>query len=289
MEFFLAIKYTAIALAFLAIYLLVSQFRSGYSSKWRQWWVRAREPRPYGGRGDGRGPRRLALLGLLAGLVTGFMLSGGAWDRFSGYFWSLLLGAVGYNFPRVLAWLSERQRLKTMTLQLPDALEIIGNSLRAGLSLMQALEVASQETARPLADEFFEVVRDCRLGLPPEDALEKMLKRWPNPDLELFVIAAGVSLRTGGNLAEVTARLIGTVRERFRLQGRIESLTAQGKLSGWVVGLLPLGLLVALIFLDPPLMADFFRHPLGWLILSGGLFMELIGAFFIIKIVTIDT
>ena len=96
-------------------------------------------------------------------------------------------------------------------------------------------------------------------------------------------------MRTGGNLAEVSTRIVETVRERFRLKGRIASLTAQGVLSGWVVGLLPVVLLLGLSLLDPELMGGFFSHPLGMLMLAGGLLMELVGAFFIHKIVNIET
>ncbi|MBN1596436.1 type II secretion system F family protein, partial [candidate division FCPU426 bacterium] len=183
----------------------------------------------------------------------------------------------------------QQRRLHTMEIQLPDALELISNSLRAGLSVAQALEVAAKETPLPLGREFQEVVRDTRLGLSPEDALEKMCKRWRHQDVELFVVAAGVSLKTGGNLAEVAGRMVETIRERFRLRDRIATLTAQGKMSGWIVGLLPLALLLFLTLLDPDLMSGFFHHPLGMVLLGAGLVMELLGVYFIRKIVSIKT
>ncbi|NTV53223.1 MAG: hypothetical protein HGA76_09470 [Candidatus Firestonebacteria bacterium] len=171
---------------------------------------------------------------------------------------------------------------------MPDALELIANSVRAGLSLVQALEVVSQDAPQPVSGEFSELLRDVRLGLAPEDALEKLSLRWKNPDLELFVIAAGVSRRTGGNLADVAGQIVETVRERVRLKGRIASLTAQGILSGWVVGLLPAGLLLAMSLLDPELIGGFMRHPLGMVMLGAGAVMELVGALVIKKIVNID-
>jgi tight adherence protein B len=181
-----------------------------------------------------------------------------------------------------------RQRRQKLEAQLPDALELISGSLRAGLSLVQALEVVARESQQPTAAEFGECVRDVRLGLAPEEALEKLNLHWKNADLELFVVAAGVSRRTGGNLAEVSGRIIATIRERVRLKGRIAALTAQGKMSGWVVGLLPVFLLLGLCLLDPRMMSGFFHHPLGWGMLLLGAGMEAAGAFFIFKIVDID-
>jgi tight adherence protein B len=200
----------------------------------------------------------------------------------------LALAAAGFAVPRLMLAAQQRQRQKALDAQLPDALELAANSVRAGLSLVQALEVVGNEAPKPICEEFTEILRDVRLGLAPEEALEKLSLRWKNQDLELFVIAAGVSRRTGGNLADVAGQIVETVRERVRLKGRIASLTAQGILSGWVVGLLPAGLLVAMSLLDPELIGGFLRHPLGMVMLAGGVVMELAGALVIKRIVKID-
>lgn len=294
--FHLVAKYMAIAAAFLAVYLLASAWRPEWLRGMREWLSRGRSASAPA-RGQAATARWwqnpeewLRHRGEAAGLgaLLGYLLGSGDWFGFDRLLWLVFGLALGYYLPPLLVMLWKQQRLKALGQQLPDALDLVGNSLRAGLSLVQALEVVSQEAPAPIRLEFLAAVRDCRLGLAPEEALEKMLKRWPHADLELFVVAAGVSLRTGGNLAEVTARLVETVRERFRLKGRIAALTAQGKLSGWVVGLLPVALLAILAVLDPPLISNFVSHPLGWVILAVSAALEVAGAFFIRQVVNIE-
>lgn len=290
------IKYLSITSAFFAVYLLITAWRPEWL-RGAKAWLSQRRPEPAPSRGAASAlpwwqnpeawlKRRLQTAEL--GALLGYLLGGGDWFGFDRLLWLVLGLALGYYLPPLLVKLWKQQRLKTLGQQLPEALDLVGNSLRAGLSLVQALEVVAQEAPAPVRHEFLAAVRDCRLGLAPEEALEKMLKRWPHADLELFVVAAGVSLRTGGNLAEVTARLVETVRERFRLKGRIAALTAQGKLSGWVVGLLPVALLAILAVLDPPLISNFVSHPLGWVILAVSAALEVAGAFFIRQVVNIE-
>ncbi|MCD4812839.1 type II secretion system F family protein [bacterium] len=291
-------KYFSIALVFFAVFIVFSRpgtkKNAGKMGWWRKVFKRLGRFSPASTAATAKQQGRLKnkryqTLGTLAGALVGVLLAGGDMYDPVTYLAALILAGAGYLSPGWAGIVLEAQRKKALDQQLPDALELIANSLRAGLSLVQALEVVAKEAPLPIRDVFREVHRDCRLGLSPEDALEKLLKRWKNKDLELFAVAAGVSLRTGGNLAEVIGRIVGTVRERFRLKGRIASLTAQGKLSGWVVGLLPFFLLIALSLMDPDLMSCFFHHPLGIAMLAGGLIMELIGAFFITKITRIDT
>jgi len=297
-EYVFIFKYLSIAFVFLAVYTLAGQLQSREQKARFSLWQRLKTmmipdtgflPAEVLKKWNTRKLQRVGIIAGIAGGLFGFVISGVAWNDPRAYCLVLVLAGAGFLMPRFILAFMRRQRLQALEIQLPDALELISNSLRAGLSVVQALEVVAREAALPIAEEFGEVVRDCRLGLAPEDAMEKMLKRWPHKDLELFVVAANVSLRTGGNLAEVAGRIIATLRERFRLQGRIASLTAQGKMSGWVVGLLPVVLLIGLSLLDPELMAGFFQHPLGLIMLAGGLLMELVGAFFIRRIVNIET
>ncbi len=297
MNSLLGVKYLSCALLFLAVYLLALGVDLPRRNQWQRWLDRlqvrmrretADPDRPESGSRRARRELNLRVLGLAGGFCLGLAL---AWDpAFPAATLALagILAAAGFYVPVLIAASRERQRRRALETQLPDALELTANSMRAGLSLVQALEVVAREIPRPLAAELSDVLRDVRLGLAPEDALAKLSGRWKNPDLELFVLAAEVSRRTGGNLAAVAVQIVETVRERVRLQGRIASLTAQGKMSGWVVGLLPLGLLVAMSLLDPELMQGFLRHPLGWMLLAGGVIMEILGAFFIRKIIDID-
>lgn len=290
-------KYSIIILIFISVYLAVLVLQSGWRGRWVAFMARLQAGsirrtsglQPEGSRRwDDRRIYRWRLAGAFLLGLGSFLMVYASQASPAAYLLVLVAAAGGFLFPLFILTIWQGRRFHALEIQLPDALELITNSLRAGLSLVQALEVVAQEALCPVSDEFGEVVRDCRLGLSPLEALEKMLKRWDNKDLELFVVAAGVSLRTGGNLAEVAGRQIETIRERFRLKGRIASLTAQGKMSGWVVGLLPLGLLIGLGFLDPELISNFCRHPLGMVMLGAGLVMEIIGAWIISRIVRIE-
>lgn len=289
------LKYASLCLAFLAAYALILAVRPGRGEG-----VRVRLDRlkarylketerlmVKGDRGwDAERVLRASLIAALGGAALG-VLAGGGFSA-GGLLLAACGGAAGFAAPRLLLAARQRQRRRALDAQLPDALELIANSMRAGLSLVQALEVAARDAPQPAAGEFAAAVRDMRLGRAPEEALEKMSLRWTSPDLELFVVSAKVSRRTGGNLAEAAVRITGTVRERVRLKNRINALTAQGILSGWVVGLLPVGLLAAMSLLDPEMIGNFMRHPLGWAMLVGGAAMELAGALVIRKIVRID-
>ncbi|MCK5219261.1 type II secretion system F family protein [bacterium] len=290
-------KYSIIILVFVSVYLATLGLQSGWRGRLLALMARlkARSMRSTSGlqpassrTWDARRIYRWRLAGaVLMGLSVFFVIYASPASP-AAYLLVLAAAAGGFLLPLLILKIRQAARFRALESQLSDALELIANSLRAGLSLVQALEVVAQEALCPVSEEFGEVVRDCRLGLSPLEALEKMLKRWDNKDLELFVVAAGVSLRTGGNLAEVAGRQIETIRERSRLQGRIATLTAQGKMSGWVVGLLPLGLLIGLGVLDPELISGFCRHPLGMVMLGAGLVMEIIGAWVISRIVKIE-
>lgn len=284
------LKYLALALVFLAVYLLALSLRPVTAEDLRFAW--GRWVRRWSGERTARETLRTravppALFTTGGGALLVWLL-GGAGAGPGALLLAAVGGAAGLAAPRLWARVSATRRRRALETQLPDALELLANSLRAGLSLAQAVEVAAKELPFPIVREFRTVAQDMRLGLSPEDALEKAAVHWPNADLELFVVAAQVARRTGGNLAGTAAQIVATVRERFRLQGRITALTSQGILSGWVIGLLPVGLLVAMSLLDPAMMNGFLRHPLGWGMLGLGVLMELVGVLFIRRIVRID-
>ncbi len=291
------LKYLALILVFVATWLIVQQLGipqliksfKALGQAWRRYYERhlAGLALDQGRQQELARLKSLSLMGAGAGFLLGLLLSKLQWTEPKTYGLSLLLSVLGLATPGLwVRWL-KKQRLKKLELQLPDMLEMMMGAMKAGLSLLQALESTAQEAAMPMAGELQRVIRDCRLGVAPEEALEKMLVRWPNPDWELFVIASGVSLRTGANLPAVTERLIATIRERFRLRTRVETLTAQGRLSGWVVGLLPVFLTLALTLFEPELMMPFFKHPLGLGLLGVCLVLEVLGAYFINKVATI--
>ncbi len=191
-----------------------------------------------------------------------------------------VIGAViGFMIPRI--WLGRRRagRLKAFNGQLADTITLIANALRAGSSFLQAIELVVRETRPPIATEFGRVIREVNLGLPFDQALENMLRRVRSDDLELMVTAISIQHQVGGNLAEILDSIAFTIRERVRIKGEIRTLTAQQRMSGYVVGFLPIGLTGILFLIAPNFLAPMFRKPPAVLGLPAGLIVLSIAAF----------
>jgi tight adherence protein B len=208
----------------------------------------------------------------------------------------LVVGAlIGFLLPRF--WLSRRKagRLNAFNKQLPDTITLLANALRAGSSFLQAIELVVRESRPPISTEFSRVIREVNLGLPFEQALENMVRRVRSDDLELMATAISIQHTVGGNLAEILDSIAYTIRERVRIKGEIRTLTAQQRLSGYVVGFLPIGLAGFLFIAAPHFMDPMFQKPpellglpLGLVILCFGGFMMFIGFMLIRRIVDIE-
>ena len=207
----------------------------------------------------------------------------------------LIGGLVGFFLPRF--WLGRRKngRLNAFNKQLPDTITLIANALRAGSSFLQAIELVVRESRPPISTEFGRVIREVNLGLPFDQALENMVRRVRSDDLELMATAISIQHQVGGNLAEILDSIAFTIRERVRIKGEIRTLTAQQRLSGYVVGFLPIGLAGFLFIAAPGFMEPMFAKPpevlglpAGVIILLFGGFMMFIGFMFIRKIVDIE-
>jgi tight adherence protein B len=190
--------------------------------------------------------------------------------------------------PRTAYALIHRRRRLQIALQLPDVLLLIGSSLRAGTSLQIALDLAIRETPAPLAQELAVVVREQRLGMALEEALETMARRLKMEEIDLVVTAMSLARDVGGNLAETLDRLAGTLRAKAIMEGKIRALTSQGKLQGLIVGLLPVFLMFVLSSMEPAAMRPLFHTWWGWAVLGVIGILEMIGFWMIRKIVTID-
>jgi tight adherence protein B len=209
---------------------------------------------------------------------------------------ALLAGAfIGFMLPRL--WLGRRKggRLRAFDKQLPDTITLIANALRAGSSFLQAIELVVRESRPPVSTEFGRVIREVNLGLPFEQALENMVRRVRSDDLELMATAISIQHTVGGNLAEILDSIAYTIRERVRIKGEIRTLTAQQRLSGYVVGFLPIALagfifVAAPTFFDPMFLnpPGVLGLPAGVIIMGFGLFMMFIGFMLIRKIVDIE-
>jgi tight adherence protein B len=189
----------------------------------------------------------------------------------------LVGGLVGFVLPRM--WLNRRKngRLGAFNKALPDTITLIANALRAGSSFLQAIELVVRESRPPISTEFGRVIREVNLGLPFDQALENMVRRVRSDDLELMATAISIQHQVGGNLAEILDSIAYTIRERVRIKGEIRTLTAQQRLSGYVVGFLPIGLAGFLFVAAPGFMDPMFQNPPDILGLPAGVIILILG------------
>ena len=222
--------------------------------------------------------------------LLGFMLFGG-FDGQS-FLIGLILGgvlaALGWNVPRTVLAVLRKRRLTRFNLQLVDSLVNMSNALKAGFSVQQAIELVVKERQNPISQEFGMFLHQTRVGMKMDEGLESMQKRVGSDDLALMIGALETARQTGGNLTEVFEKIAHTIRERMRIEMRIRTLTAQGRLQGWIVGAMPLLLGLALFFLDPAMMMSFLRSGFGIGVLVAVALLETLGAFVIRKIIMID-
>jgi tight adherence protein B len=218
----------------------------------------------------------LAVLGMTATWMAGVQ-------------WFFLPVTGGMMFLIPLAWLfnKRRVRLKQFAGQLSDALELVARALRAGHSLAAGMHVVAEEMPSPIADEFNRVYEEQNLGIPLEDSLKNMCDRVPNLDLRFFVTSVLVQRMTGGDLSEILDKIGYVIRERFRILGQVQALTAEGRLSGVILIALPFGLFLMMLYIKPDYVEKLWTHELGIKMSVAALIAQLIGALVIKKIVNI--
>jgi tight adherence protein B len=206
-------------------------------------------------------------------------------------------GILGIFLPRMYLTVASRRRLRTFENQLSDTLNLWVNALRSGYSVMQAMEAIATELPAPVSVEFERVVQEVRLGLSVPQALSNMMRRMPSEDLDLVVTAVNINREVGGNLAEVLDTISFTIRERVRIKGEIRTLTAQGRLSGWTISLLPFALAAVLTTINREYMSALWIRedpmilsiiPCGWVVIGVGLIMMLAGIIIVQRIVDIE-
>jgi tight adherence protein B len=207
------------------------------------------------------------------GAVLGFVLGRGFTDPLLGLLVGLVVGVIGWMAPHW--WISSvaNKRAKRFNNQLGDTIGLMANSLRAGYSLLQTMELASRETPEPMSVEFRRVVREVGLGISPQLAMQHMLERVPSEDLDLLVTAINIQHEVGGNLAQILDVMGDTIRERVRIKGEIAVLTSQGRISGYIITALPIGVAALLFMLNPEYMSTLFAWPWICLPLAGIGFM----------------
>lgn len=215
------------------------------------------------------------LVGLAGGLLGGLRLA-------------LFAAAMGMVLPPWWIVRLRRRWLQRLEAQLPDALDALAAAMRTGLSLPQAIEQIAQELAPPLQREFALVSRELKLGLGLDQALAKLSARVGSRDLDLAIAAIGIARQLGGNLSERLGVIAGTIRERLRIEGKLQALTAQGRMQAKVVAGLPILLGLAMAWMRPDLMEPMLDSPFGWGLLAVIAFLEVTGLLIIRKIVEVD-
>ena len=225
----------------------------------------------------------LQVILIILGGALGFVLSGGS------IVFVLLLAVAGFFAPRIYIGSAQARRLKAFNNQLSDMLNLLVNGLRSGYSVTQAMEAVARELPAPISTEIGRVVQEMQIGLTMELALANMLRRVTSDDLDLIVTAMNVQREVGGNLAEILDTISHTIRERVRIKGEVSVLTAQGRISMYVIVFLPIAITLFLYLINPSYMSRLFTSGFcGWaMVVCAGLSITS-GYFVIRRIVAIE-
>jgi tight adherence protein B len=200
---------------------------------------------------------------------------------------ALLFLPIGFIIPDLIVGRKKLKRSAKINAQLPEALNVISNGLRAGFSFIQAIGIVTKEITGPISEEFNKVLRDNTLGKPLEEALANMSERTDDEDLDMVITVFIIQRQVGGNLAEVLDTISQTIRERVKLKNDVKTLTAQGRISGIIVSLLPFALAMALSVLSPAYLKVLFTTLIGRLMIIGAITLQIIGIFILTKLVDI--
>jgi tight adherence protein B len=205
-----------------------------------------------------------------------------------GIFAAFIFAAAGYFIPWVIVTYLHHRRLGNIDDQLVDALLLMANALKAGLSLQQALELVAREMKPPISDEFGRLIKEIHLGRLTDDALRRFAERVPLEDVRLAVDSILTLRETGGNLSETFQVIAHTIVERKKVQGKIKAMTAQGMSQGILICLFPIVMMLLFTFIDPNYMRPFFHSTLGLLMLVAVFILDGAGLYMMFKLVKVD-
>lgn len=195
---------------------------------------------------------------------------------------------IGFKIPDIYVGNLKKQRMKKLNSQLPEALSILSNGLRAGFSFVQAMSVATNELETPIKDEFLRIVRDNTIGKPLEEALLDFSERVDDEDVDMLVTALIIQRKVGGNLAEILDTIADTIRDRMRIRGEIKTLTAQSKLSAIIISILPFVVAIMIFIMNPSYIKELFQSNVGIFMAIGGLIMQVLGIFIMMKLADVE-
>jgi tight adherence protein B len=222
-------------------------------------------------------------IGVAIGLALLLLLVSG------GQIFMTILGLLaGLALPWVYLLVKEGRRTSAFLAQLPDTLQLIAGSLSAGYSMPQAMDTVVREGQQPIAGEFNRALVESRLGVPIEDAMEGIAERMKSKDFAWVVMAIRIQREVGGNLAELLTTVAATLRERERLRRQVKVLSAEGRLSAWILGLLPPVFALYLALAKPQYLEPLVTEVLGWLLLGLGVVLLIVGALWMRKAVKVE-
>ena len=194
---------------------------------------------------------------------------------------------MGFAIPPIMVQRSRSKQQQLFNKQLGESLTIMSNCMRSGYSFQQAMHSVSKEMQPPISTEFGRVVREINYGATLEQALNNMAQRVGSKDFDLLISAVITSTQVGANLSEILDTISETITDRIRLREEVRVFSAQGRMSGIIIGLLPVAVMLFLMVLNPTYLTDFINHPIGKLLLIASVFLEAVGFFLINRIVDI--
>ncbi len=195
---------------------------------------------------------------------------------------------AGLWFPLMYVKRLKRRRIRRFEEQFPEAIDLLGRSIRAGHAFPTGLKVVGEESPDPMATEFRQIFDEQKFGLPLEDSLLGLADRIDMVDVRIFVTAILIQREVGGNMAEILDKISYTIRERFSLQRQIRVYTAQGRLTGYILAALPILLGLAIAALNPEYMAILFEDPMGKVLIAAAAVLQLLGFLLIRRIIDIE-
>jgi len=222
----------------------------------------------------------LSLVLFFVGIVAGRILH---WPTIL----SIVVGIALLTVPNLIVNIKRRRRLKRFMNHFPEALEMFARSLRAGHSFTGAIQLVAQEMPDPIGPEFSKVFEEQNLGIPLRQALIGMTDRVDTLDVKFFVTAILIQRETGGNLAEIIDKIAYVIRERFRVQGQLKIFTAQARLSGFILSLLPIGVAVLIWILNPEYLKPLWFERTGKIMIAIAVTLQILGMLAIRKIIRI--
>ncbi len=182
---------------------------------------------------------------------------------------AVIVSVIGWKIPKPIMNNLVERRIKKYQDQMVDALGLLSNGLRAGLSVPQSLSLVVDELPAPVSQEFNQILQQTKIGVPLEEAFENLVKRVPTQDNEMFVSSVNILRETGGNLAEVFDTITEVIRERVRLAQKIDTYVAQGKFQGYTIFAMPFVMMAIFTVSDPKSMDKLYNTPIGNLVLAG--------------------